>query len=51
MCSACCADDAPALVLPPLEYPSILAPYAAEININDEIMDLYVKAILPGACE
>lgn len=42
------ADEIPALVLPPLEYPGILAACADSININQQIMELYLKSILPG---
>jgi hypothetical protein len=36
------------MVLPPLEYPSILAPAAASININSQIMQIYLSSLLPG---
>eukprot|EP00878_Enallax_costatus_P022140 GHUV01023479.1.p1 GENE.GHUV01023479.1~~GHUV01023479.1.p1 ORF type:complete len:117 (+),score=15.14 GHUV01023479.1:1021-1371(+) len=47
---SCClyAEDMPALVLPPLEYPGILHRAADAININQKIMDLYLNTILPG---
>lgn len=35
-------------MLPPIEYPGILAPAAREININSQIMDTYINSILPG---
>jgi hypothetical protein len=35
-------------VLPPIEYPGILAPAAKDININSQIMDTYINNILPG---
>jgi hypothetical protein len=35
-------------VLPPLEYPSILAPAADSININSQIMQIYLNSLLPG---
>lgn len=44
----CCAEDLPPLVLPPIEYPGILAPAAKDININSQIMDLYLNSVLPG---
>lgn len=34
-------------ILPPLKYPKILASYSDEINVNAEIMDFYVKFIVP----
>ncbi|KAF8062653.1 CM1 [Scenedesmus sp. PABB004] len=40
-------DDLPPLVLPPLEYPGVLAPAAGGININATILATYVDAILP----
>lgn len=36
------------MVLPPLEYPSILAPAADAININSQIMSIYLNSLLPG---
>jgi hypothetical protein len=36
------------MVLPPLEYPSILAPAADAININSQIMQIYLNSLLPG---
>mmetsp|Transcript_18828 Transcript_18828/g.56889 ORF Transcript_18828/g.56889 Transcript_18828/m.56889 type:complete len:341 (+) Transcript_18828:294-1316(+) len=41
-------DDVPNLVLPPLKYPEVLAPYAKDININSDIMSMYVNHLLPG---
>lgn len=35
-------------MLPPIEYPGILAPAAKDININSQIMDTYMNNILPG---
>lgn len=35
-------------MLPPIEYPGILAPAARDININSQIMDTYINSILPG---
>ncbi|KAF6239459.1 chorismate mutase [Scenedesmus sp. NREL 46B-D3] len=40
--------ELPAMVLPPLEYPSILAPGAAAININSQIMQIYLNSLLPA---
>lgn len=33
--------------LPPINYPKILAKYSNEININTEIMNVYIKEIIP----
>jgi hypothetical protein len=41
-------EDLPPLVLPPIEYPGILAPSAKDININSQIMDTYLHNILAG---
>lgn len=37
-------------MLPPIEYPGVLAPAAKDININSQIMDLYTNSILSGQC-
>ncbi|CAI5756854.1 unnamed protein product [Candida verbasci] len=34
-------------ILPPINYPKILADYSDEINVNDEIMKFYVNEIVP----
>jgi hypothetical protein len=39
------------MVLPPLEYPSILAPAAEGININSQIMAIYLNSLLPGEAQ
>ncbi|KAF5839812.1 chorismate mutase [Dunaliella salina] len=36
------------LVLPPITYPPILAPGAEKININDQVMLVYLSEVLPG---
>lgn len=41
-------DDLPPLVLPPIQYPNVLAPCAQSININEEIMLNYLNNILPA---
>lgn len=46
-----CADDLPALVLPPMQFEPVLAPYSPSVNINDRILSLYVKEVLPGEGE
>ena len=43
--------DLPDLVLPPIEYPSLLHPYAANININDKVMSMYFDELLPRICD
>ena len=50
MCDVC-ADDLPALVLPPMQFEPVLAPYSPSVNINDRILSLYVKEVLPGEGE
>jgi chorismate mutase len=44
-------DDLPNLVLPPVQYPNLLHPYAAQININDQVLGLYFEELLPRICE
>lgn len=34
-------------LLPPINYPKVLASYSDEVNINREIMDFYVNRIVP----
>lgn len=34
-------------ILPPIEYPKILANYSDEVNVNHEIMKFYVEEIVP----
>jgi len=34
-------------ILPPINYPKILAKYSDEINVNDEILKYYVEEIVP----
>ena len=34
-------------ILPPINYPKILAKYSDEINVNSEIMKFYVDEIVP----
>ncbi|KAK9862077.1 hypothetical protein WJX84_001660 [Apatococcus fuscideae] len=41
-------DDLPEPVLPSLTYPQVLAPCAADININDTIMSMYLEHLLPA---
>lgn len=43
--------DLPPLVLPPIEYPSLLHPYAETININDKVMAMYFTDLLPRICD
>lgn len=39
----------PQPILPPLEFEQYIAPN--DINVNDEIMDIYVKDIVPTICK
>lgn len=39
--------DLPPLVLPPLEYPQVLWPPAAGVNVNAKIMEMYLGHLLP----
>lgn len=34
-------------ILPPVDYPKVLASYTDDINVNDEILDYYVNKIVP----
>jgi len=43
-------DDLPLLVIGAMSYANPLAPAADAININDRIMDMYVKNIVPALC-
>lgn len=40
-------NDLPGLCLPPIGYPAVLAPCADSININEDVMRLYLEDILP----
>ncbi|KAL2898616.1 Chorismate mutase 1 chloroplastic [Bienertia sinuspersici] len=40
-------EDLPEPLLPPMEYPQVLHPFADSININKKIWDMYIKDILP----
>ena len=42
------ADSLPGHILPPIMYPSVLAPGAEAININSSILDVYITDILKG---
>jgi chorismate mutase len=35
-------------VLPPISYPPILAPFADSVNLNSEVMRVYIDEVLPG---
>lgn len=49
MIAGCPTPEAiPHLVLPPITFPSVLAPCAARVNINSTIMAAYLGKILPG---
>jgi chorismate mutase len=41
-------DELPSLVLPPLEFPSVLAPFSDEINYNPQIMRVYLEEVIPA---
>lgn len=41
-------DELPSLVLPPLEFPSVLAPFSDEINYNPQIMRMYLEEVIPA---
>jgi chorismate mutase len=40
-------DAVPPLVLPPMGYPQVLWPSAADVNVNPKIMDMYLNHLLP----
>lgn len=44
-------DDLPPLVLPPLQFPQVLAPYSKDINYNPKIMNIYLKEVIPAISE
>lgn len=44
-------DRVPPLVLPPIEYAQVLVPQAKGINLNKQIMDLYLQELMPGITE
>ena len=41
-------EETHSLVLPPGEFPDVLHPCAEEININGEVLALYLENLLPG---
>jgi chorismate mutase len=41
-------DAVPPLVLPPMGYPQVLWPAAADVNVNPKIMDMYLNHLLPA---
>ncbi|GME90922.1 unnamed protein product [Ambrosiozyma monospora] len=41
-------DHLPETFLPSLNYPPVLAAYTDEINVNDEIKQIYISEIIPG---
>ncbi|KAK9844946.1 hypothetical protein WJX74_008988 [Apatococcus lobatus] len=41
-------EDLPMPVLPSMTYPQVLAPCAADININSRIMSMYLRHVLPA---
>lgn len=44
-------DRTPPLVLPPIQYAQVLVPWANSINLNSQIMDLYLHELMPGITE
>jgi len=44
-------DDVPPLVLPPMEFPEVLAPYSNSINYNPKIMRVYLEDVIPAITE
>lgn len=40
-------EDMPQVILPPIDYPRILASYESEISVNSIIKDIYIKEIVP----
>lgn len=40
-------DELPETLLPPLQYPQVLHPYADSININRKVWDMYFNDLLP----
>ncbi|GAB4815345.1 hypothetical protein N2152v2_002391 [Parachlorella kessleri] len=40
-------DSIPPLVIPPISFPQVLAPCSARVNINDQIMTMYLEHLLP----
>eukprot|EP01024_Parvocaulis_polyphysoides_P064027 TRINITY_DN7427_c0_g1_i1.p3 TRINITY_DN7427_c0_g1~~TRINITY_DN7427_c0_g1_i1.p3 ORF type:complete len:215 (-),score=19.96 TRINITY_DN7427_c0_g1_i1:1452-2039(-) len=41
-------QDIPHCVIPPLEYPQVLAPYAKSINLNTDLLRLYIQDLIPA---
>jgi len=37
-------------VLPPLNYPAILAPFSQQITANDEVLETYLRTVVPRIC-
>lgn len=35
-------------ILPPINYPKVLASYHKEVNVNDKIKDYYIKNVVPA---
>lgn len=38
----------PMQVLPPIAYPAVLYPPACGININQDLLEVYLQQVLPG---
>jgi len=41
-------DELPPLVLPPLQFPDVLAPYSDSIDYNPKIMQMYLHKVIPS---
>ncbi|GMY13790.1 putative chorismate mutase [Fagus crenata] len=44
-------DDLPDPLLPPLQYPQVLHPFADSININKKVWDMYFRDLIPRLVE
>jgi len=44
-------DELPEPVLPPLQYPQVLHPFADSININKKVWDMYFRDLIPRLVE
>jgi len=42
------SESLPALVMRPITYEPVLSPWSSSININNKIMDVYIREVLPG---
>ncbi|XP_018841100.1 chorismate mutase 1, chloroplastic-like [Juglans regia] len=44
-------DELPDPLLPPLQYPQVLHPFADSININNKVWDMYFRDLIPRLVE